>query len=319
MSKLPPFPGFNDDVKVGTTFSNREAVRMAGLHNQIQAGICFHSTDDKSAFSVVTRDKGGYIDDEDYGDELLYTGQGGRDNNTGKHIADQELKRGNRALVVSYELQKPIHLIRGFAAKGSTPAFYRYDGLFKVENYWIEKGRAGFKVFRFRLVEINVIENKEENIPKKTFQVTAEGSENPGRKTVTTSSPIRDQKLTRQEEIDYLKSEGIDMPWEKSKYSVNKGLWGTSVGGVETVTDTFAFVSKMLEKAQVKNTFSHSPIVAHGENGLTVTRQEIESSNGASVDELLQDKKIRFAHKDKDFSSMSESELQAIYEKEGII
>lgn len=92
-----------------------------------------------------------------------------------------------------------------------------------------------------------------------------------------------------------------------------------SVGGVETVTDTFAFVSKMLEKAAVKNTFSHSPIVAHGENGLTVTRQEIEASNGASVDELLQDKKIRFAHKDKDFSSMSESELQAIYEQEGII
>ncbi|MFV9552226.1 argininosuccinate synthase [Algibacter sp. PT7-4] len=54
----------------------------------------------------------------------------------------------------------------------------------------------------------------------------------PGIKIIT---PIRDQKLTRQEEIDYLKSEGIDMPWEKSKYSVNKGLWGTSVGGVETL------------------------------------------------------------------------------------
>lgn len=49
-------------------------------------------------------------------------------------------------------------------------------------------------------------------------------------------TPIRDQKLTRQEEIDYLKSEGIDMPWEKAKYSVNKGLWGTSVGGAETLT-----------------------------------------------------------------------------------
>ncbi len=49
-------------------------------------------------------------------------------------------------------------------------------------------------------------------------------------------TPIRDQKLTRQEEIDYLKSEGIDMSWEKAKYSVNKGLWGTSVGGAETLT-----------------------------------------------------------------------------------
>ena len=54
----------------------------------------------------------------------------------------------------------------------------------------------------------------------------------PGIKIIT---PIRDQKLSRQEEIDYLKTEGIDMNWEKSKYSVNKGLWGTSVGGVETL------------------------------------------------------------------------------------
>ncbi|RYH73149.1 argininosuccinate synthase [Flavobacteriaceae bacterium 144Ye] len=49
-------------------------------------------------------------------------------------------------------------------------------------------------------------------------------------------TPIRDQKLTRQEEIDYLKENGIDMSWEKAKYSINKGLWGTSVGGSETLT-----------------------------------------------------------------------------------
>ncbi|MFC4722394.1 argininosuccinate synthase [Geojedonia litorea] len=49
-------------------------------------------------------------------------------------------------------------------------------------------------------------------------------------------TPIRDKKLARQEEIDYLKSNGIDMSWEKAKYSVNKGLWGTSVGGEETLT-----------------------------------------------------------------------------------
>ncbi|WP_027127701.1 argininosuccinate synthase [Gelidibacter mesophilus] len=49
-------------------------------------------------------------------------------------------------------------------------------------------------------------------------------------------TPIRDLKLSRQEEIDYLKSNGVNMSWEKSKYSVNKGLWGTSVGGEETLT-----------------------------------------------------------------------------------
>ena len=49
-------------------------------------------------------------------------------------------------------------------------------------------------------------------------------------------TPIRDQKLTRQEEIEYLKSNGIDLSWDKAKYSINKGLWGTSVGGDETLT-----------------------------------------------------------------------------------
>ncbi|WP_452231082.1 MULTISPECIES: argininosuccinate synthase [unclassified Lacinutrix] len=49
-------------------------------------------------------------------------------------------------------------------------------------------------------------------------------------------TPIRDGKLTRQQEIDYLKENGIEASWEKAKYSVNKGLWGTSVGGEETLT-----------------------------------------------------------------------------------
>ncbi len=49
-------------------------------------------------------------------------------------------------------------------------------------------------------------------------------------------TPIRDKKLTRQQEIEYLQNNGIDMDWQKSKYSINKGLWGTSVGGAETLT-----------------------------------------------------------------------------------
>lgn len=49
-------------------------------------------------------------------------------------------------------------------------------------------------------------------------------------------TPIRDKKLSRKKEIDYLKSSGVDMNWEKAKYSVNAGLWGTSVGGAETLT-----------------------------------------------------------------------------------
>ncbi|WP_406684906.1 argininosuccinate synthase [Seonamhaeicola sp. MEBiC1930] len=54
--------------------------------------------------------------------------------------------------------------------------------------------------------------------------------------TIQIITPIRDEQLTRQQEIDYLKQNGIDMSWEKAKYSINKGLWGTSVGGAETLT-----------------------------------------------------------------------------------
>ena len=66
-------------------------------------------------------------------------------------------------------------------------------------------------------------------------------------------TPIRDKQLSRQEEIDYLKANGVEMNWEKSKYSVNKGLWGTSVGGAETLTSheplpESAFPSQLLEK-----------------------------------------------------------------------
>jgi argininosuccinate synthase len=48
-------------------------------------------------------------------------------------------------------------------------------------------------------------------------------------------TPIRDMKLSREEEITYLKSKGVEMNFEKSTYSINKGLWGTSVGGKETL------------------------------------------------------------------------------------
>ncbi len=49
-------------------------------------------------------------------------------------------------------------------------------------------------------------------------------------------TPIRDMQLSRQEEIDFLKSKGVNMNFEKSVYSINKGLWGTSVGGKETLS-----------------------------------------------------------------------------------
>lgn len=55
----------------------------------------------------------------------------------------------------------------------------------------------------------------------------------PGLEIIT---PIRDLKLSREQEIAYLKEKGVAMNFEKSMYSINKGLWGTSVGGKETLS-----------------------------------------------------------------------------------
>lgn len=49
-------------------------------------------------------------------------------------------------------------------------------------------------------------------------------------------TPIRDLKLSREAEIEYLKARGVEMNFEKAAYSINKGLWGTSVGGKETLS-----------------------------------------------------------------------------------
>ncbi len=53
-------------------------------------------------------------------------------------------------------------------------------------------------------------------------------------------TPIRDLRLSRQAEIDYLNKAGFTWNWEKAKYSINQGIWGTSVGGSETLTSNLA-------------------------------------------------------------------------------
>jgi argininosuccinate synthase len=55
----------------------------------------------------------------------------------------------------------------------------------------------------------------------------------PGTEIIT---PIRDLKLSREEEVAYLKGKAVAMNFEKAVYSINKGLWGTSVGGKETLS-----------------------------------------------------------------------------------
>ncbi len=82
-------------------------------------------------------------------------------------------------------------------------------------------------------------------------------------------TPIRDNNLSRQEEINYLKENGIDLSWEKAKYSINKGLWGTSIGGEETLSSEkklpdSAYPSQLKKEGEekVKLTFKKGELVA---------------------------------------------------------
>ncbi len=65
-------------------------------------------------------------------------------------------------------------------------------------------------------------------------------------------TPIRDQELSRKDEIEYLKSNGVDLNWDKAKYSINKGLWGTSIGGAETLTSNEVLAENAYPDAMVK-------------------------------------------------------------------
>lgn len=126
----------------GTLFDGRQALSEAGVHRPTQAGIAGSGLE--GAESVVL--SGGYEDDQDGGDLILYTGEGGRDPATGRQTAHQALRRGNLALARSHVLGQPVRVVRRL--EGRT---YRYDGLYDVTSFWQEAGQAGFRIWRFQL------------------------------------------------------------------------------------------------------------------------------------------------------------------------
>ncbi|GAA4885015.1 YDG/SRA domain-containing protein [Saccharopolyspora cebuensis] len=161
-------------IRVGEVFAGREAVRVAGLHRHNQAGISGNGGTGAEAIVI----SGGYVDDEDHGWLVVYTGEGGRDQNTKRQIADQTFSSsGNAALKKSCLEGLPVRVIRKTKAKHDTQNEYRYDGLYSVERYWREKGRDGFLICRFRMVAL----------PGAEFEPPADGERNPD--TAATEQP----------------------------------------------------------------------------------------------------------------------------------
>lgn len=82
-------------------------------------------------------------------------------------------------------------------------------------------------------------------------------------------TPIRDMALSREEEIEFLKSHGYESEFQKAQYSVNKGLWGTSVGGKETLTsrnslpeDAFPSQIRKTQPSELEIEFNKGEVVA---------------------------------------------------------
>ena len=89
-------------------------------------------------------------------------------------------------------------------------------------------------------------------------------------------TPTRDMTLTREYEIDYLKKHGIEADFKKMEYSINKGLWGTSIGGKETLHS---------EQTLPESAYP-SQVTEMGEEHITIgfEKGEIASVNGKHYD-----------------------------------
>jgi putative restriction endonuclease len=161
---------------VGTTYEDRKEAASAGVHRVTVQGISGNGT--VGAESIVV--SGGYEDDEDDGDSIIYTGAGGNDTGTGKQIADQSINQaGNAGLVISEENAYPVRVIRGHRgdAAYSPTSGYRYDGLYRVVRHWAETGKSGFRIWRFHFVRLT----PQEAAPYTPSEHLPTGNSSPGR------------------------------------------------------------------------------------------------------------------------------------------
>ena len=181
----------------GTPFVSRMELSHSGLHRPPMNGISGNGKE--GADSIVL--SGGYKDDRDFGDIIIYTGEGGRDPKTGDQIADQTLTGGNLGLALNKTNGNPVRVIRGAQHKSefSPKSGYRYDGLYFVDDYWHENadgGKSKFLVWRFRLVKI-----KEQVLVEETAHevvLAGEPAKATIRKEVTTLRIVRDTKKSRE-------------------------------------------------------------------------------------------------------------------------
>ncbi|GKC94118.1 histone-lysine N-methyltransferase, H3 lysine-9 specific SUVH4 isoform X1, partial [Tanacetum coccineum] len=149
-NRIGSIPG----VDVGHQFFSRCEMVTVGFQNHWLNGIdCIGVSQQKEypeyelPITVAIVMSGMYEDDVDNCADVVYTGQGGND-----LLGNQEMVRGNSGLKNSMVQNVPVRVIRGHESKTSyVGKVYTYDGLYKVVDYWAEKGLSGFTVYKFKL------------------------------------------------------------------------------------------------------------------------------------------------------------------------
>lgn len=101
----------------------------------------------------------------------------------------------------------------------------------------------------------------------------------------TIITPIRDHKISRAAEISFLKQHGVEMNAEKAQYSINKGLWGTSVGGKETLTSK-DYLPESAWPTQVTATDEKQLVLQFEKGELTAVDDQVFDSPVAGIQQL---------------------------------
>ncbi len=156
--------------------------------------------------------------------------------NTGGFTKDEEERIKERALSLGAATHTNVDAVEEYYAKGIK--YLIFGNILKNSTYPLSVSSE--RIFQ----ALSVLEH----VNKLGAEYVAHGSTGAGNDQVRFDlvfevlapqvqiiAPIRELGLSRKEEIDYLNSKGFSFSWEKAKYSINQGIWGTSVGGVETL------------------------------------------------------------------------------------
>lgn len=179
-------------IKEGQHFKGRKEMMENGFHRIWAAGIDGNRNEGVAAIVL----NGGYIDDQDYGDEIIYTGVGGNSPSSKRQVDHQSWDiTQNAGLKRSMTEGLPVRVIRGYKHKSpfSPTSGYVYAGLFRVTECWTEEGKDGYDICRMRLR----YQGDNDHTHQEVGDIDAGKNSERNYRTSTTTSVVRDSHVAR--------------------------------------------------------------------------------------------------------------------------